>query len=149
MKKILIFYGSFGGGHLSAARNIKEYINLNYPDMETLLVDCIEYVNKSLNRITTKAYADMARNAHHRINETNTVVEKMETKITEINKKVDNLGINLAKKDERDKKWRRWIVVIGCLALAAFVGMFIQDSEIRKGIGEIALRIGVGMTSAI
>lgn len=92
---------------------------------------------------------DMAKNAHHRINETNTVVEKMETKITEINKKVDNLGINLAKKDERDKKWRRWTVVIGCLALAAFVGMFIQDSEIRKGIGEIALRIGVGAVSAI
>ena len=92
---------------------------------------------------------DMARNAHHRINETNTAVEKIESKITEINKKVDNLGINLAKKDERDKKWRKWIVVIGCLALAAFIGMFIQDSEIRKGIGEIALRIGVGAASAI
>ena len=26
MKKILIFYGSYGGGHLSAARSIKEYI---------------------------------------------------------------------------------------------------------------------------
>lgn len=95
------------------------------------------------------AVKDMARNAHHRINETNTVVEKMETKITEINKKVDNIGVNLAKKDERDKKWRKWIVVIGCLALAAFIGMFIQDSEIRKGIGEIALRIGVGAASAI
>lgn len=95
------------------------------------------------------AVKDMARNAHHRINETNTAVEKMESKITEINKKVDNIGVNLAKKDERDKKWRKWIVVIGCLALAAFIGMFIQDSEIRKGIGEIALRIGVGAASAI
>ena len=28
MKKVLIFYGSYGGGHLSAARSIKEYINL-------------------------------------------------------------------------------------------------------------------------
>ncbi len=64
MKKILIFYGSFGGGHLSAARNIKEYINSNYPNVDTLLVDCVEYVNKSLNKITTKAYADMAKNAH-------------------------------------------------------------------------------------
>ena len=35
MRKILIFYGSFGGGHLSAARNIKEYIDNNYQDTET------------------------------------------------------------------------------------------------------------------
>ncbi len=63
MKKILIFYGSFGGGHLSAARNIKEYIDTNYKDTETCLIDCVEYVNKSLNKITTKAYSDMAKNA--------------------------------------------------------------------------------------
>ena len=48
MKKILIFYGSYGGGHLSAARNIKEYIDNNYTDTETCLVDCIEYINKTL-----------------------------------------------------------------------------------------------------
>ena len=64
MKKILIFYGSFGGGHLSAARSIKEYIDTNYKDCETLLVDCVEYVNKALNKVTTKAYSDMAKNAH-------------------------------------------------------------------------------------
>ena len=29
MNKILIFYGSYGGGHLSAARNIKDYIENN------------------------------------------------------------------------------------------------------------------------
>lgn len=64
MKKILIFYGSFGGGHLSAARSIKEYIDTNYKDTETYMVDCIEYVNKALNKITTKAYSGMAKNAH-------------------------------------------------------------------------------------
>ncbi len=64
MKKILIFYGSYGGGHLSAARSIKEYIDLNYDNTETCIVDCIEYINKSLNKITTKAYSGMAKNAH-------------------------------------------------------------------------------------
>lgn len=63
MKKILIFYGSFGGGHLSAARNIKEYIDTNYNNTETLLVDCVEYVNKALNKVTTKAYSGMAKKA--------------------------------------------------------------------------------------
>ena len=64
MKKILIFYGSYGGGHLSAARNIKEYIEQNYKDTETIMVDCIEYINRALNKVTTRAYADMAKGAH-------------------------------------------------------------------------------------
>lgn len=64
MKKILIFYGSYGGGHLSAARNIKEYIDTNYKDTQTLMVDCVEYVNKTLNKVTTKAYSDIAKNAN-------------------------------------------------------------------------------------
>ena len=63
MKKILIFYGSYGGGHLSAARSIKEYIDTNFSDVETCMVDCIEYINKALNKVTTKAYAEMAKNA--------------------------------------------------------------------------------------
>lgn len=64
MKKIVIFYGSYGGGHLSAARSIKEYIDNNYTDIETCMVDCIEYINKALNKVTTKAYSEMAKNAH-------------------------------------------------------------------------------------
>ena len=63
MKKILIFYGSYGGGHLSAARAINEYIKNNYNDVETEIVDCIEYINKFVNKITTKAYSDMAKKA--------------------------------------------------------------------------------------
>ncbi len=64
MKKILIFYGSYGGGHLSAAKSIKEYIDANYEDTETQMVDFMEYINKVLNKVTTKAYAEMAKNAH-------------------------------------------------------------------------------------
>ena len=63
MKKILIFYGSYGGGHLSAARSIKDYIEKNYSDYEIKLVDCVEYVNKLLNKLTTKAYTDFSKNA--------------------------------------------------------------------------------------
>lgn len=63
MNKILIFYGSYGGGHLSAAKNIKGEIESNYPNSEVLLVDCIEYINKTLNKVTTKAYTDFSKNA--------------------------------------------------------------------------------------
>ena len=38
MKKIMIFYGSYGGGHLSAARSIKEYIETNYIDLLIYLI---------------------------------------------------------------------------------------------------------------
>ena len=63
MKKILIFYGSYGGGHFSAARNIKEYIETNYSETEILLVDCVEYINKALNKVSTKTYAELSTNA--------------------------------------------------------------------------------------
>lgn len=63
MEKIIIFYGSYGGGHLSAARSIKENIEANYRNKEVLMIDCIEYINKILNKLTTKAYADMSKNA--------------------------------------------------------------------------------------
>lgn len=61
MKKILIFYGSYGGGHLSAARSIENYIKENYPDAETMLVDCIEYINKHLNKLFVDAYNEAAK----------------------------------------------------------------------------------------
>lgn len=63
MKKIMIFYGSYGGGHLSAARAIKEYIENNYNNIAVQMVDCVEYINKFVNKITTKAYSDMAKKA--------------------------------------------------------------------------------------
>lgn len=63
MKKILIFYGAYGGGHLAAAKSIKQYIDENYPDAETLMIDCIEYINKYLNKLSTTAYKEMAKKA--------------------------------------------------------------------------------------
>ena len=63
MKKVLIFYGSYGAGHLSAARSIKEYIDNNYKDVKTEIVDCIEYINKLLNRVTTKTYDELSKKA--------------------------------------------------------------------------------------
>lgn len=61
MRKVLIFYASYGGGHLSAARSIKEYIEDNFKDIEINLVDCMKYVNKALEKITTTAYNEMAK----------------------------------------------------------------------------------------
>lgn len=63
MKKIIIFYGSYGGGHLSASRNIKDYIEKNYPNSEVMMIDCIEYISKVINKFTTRLYSDMAKNA--------------------------------------------------------------------------------------
>ena len=60
MKKILILYAAYGGGHLSAAKSLKEYIDNNFNGVETNLIDCIEYINKALNKITTGAYKKIA-----------------------------------------------------------------------------------------
>lgn len=61
MKKILIFYASYGGGHLNAAKSIKEYIDNNYDNYNTELIDCMKYVNKPIEKITTAAYREMAK----------------------------------------------------------------------------------------
>ena len=63
MKKILIFYGSYGGGHLAAAKSIKKYLEENYPDIQLEMIDCIEYINSFLNKVSTSAYKQMAKNA--------------------------------------------------------------------------------------
>ena len=53
---ILLFYASYGSGHLSAATAIEQYIRENYPYAKTLKIDCVEYINKSINKISTSAY---------------------------------------------------------------------------------------------
>lgn len=63
MKKILILYASYGGGHLSAAKSLKNYIDNNYENVETNIVDCIKYINKALDKVTTGAYKQMAKKA--------------------------------------------------------------------------------------
>lgn len=59
--KILIFYASYGGGHLTAAKSIDDYIAKNYKDANVELIDCMKYVNKTIEKITTSAYKEMAK----------------------------------------------------------------------------------------
>ena len=62
MKKILILYGSHGGGHLSAAKSISEFFKKQNPDFVVEMIDCIEYISKYLNKFSTEAYKEMAKN---------------------------------------------------------------------------------------
>ena len=62
-KNILIFYGSYGGGHLSAAKSIKAFIENNYSDCKVNMIDCIEYINKYVNKVSTSAYKELAKKA--------------------------------------------------------------------------------------
>lgn len=50
-------------GHLSAANSIKEHIDTHYADIQTEIVDCVKYINKALDKITTTAYKEMAKKA--------------------------------------------------------------------------------------
>ena len=62
MKKILIFYGTYGGGHIAAAKSLKSFIDKNYEDADVESIDCIEYINKYANKLSTKAYVEMTKN---------------------------------------------------------------------------------------
>ena len=62
MKKIMISYASYGGGHLSAAKNLKEYIEKNYPDYEVDLFDCMKYVNKIIDKVCGSTYSKIIKN---------------------------------------------------------------------------------------
>ena len=59
----LIFYASYGGGHLNAAKSINEYLQKNYNDLHVELIDCMKYINKTIEKVTTKAYTEMAKKA--------------------------------------------------------------------------------------
>ena len=63
MKKVLIFYATYGGGHLSAAKSIKQYLEEHYTNLQIEMIDCVEYINKALNSVTTAAYRQMAKKA--------------------------------------------------------------------------------------
>lgn len=60
---ILIFYASYGGGHLNAAKSINEYILNNYKNNNLELIDCMKYVNKTVEKVTTAAYREAAKKA--------------------------------------------------------------------------------------
>lgn len=62
MRKVLIFYAKYGGGHLSVAKSIREELETNYhDDVSVEMVDCIEYINKAVNKLTVTAYKEMAK----------------------------------------------------------------------------------------
>ena len=61
--KVLIFYASYGGGHLNAAKSIENCIKNNYRDIDVELIDCMKYVNKTIEKVTTAAYREMAKKA--------------------------------------------------------------------------------------
>ena len=64
MKKVLILYGAYGGGHLSAAKTICKQLENKYKDnVEVTMVDCIEYINKYVNKVSTEAYKELAKKA--------------------------------------------------------------------------------------
>lgn len=63
MKKALIFYACYGGGHISAANSIKECIEKNYSDIEPICIDFMDYLNKTIDKLTTTAYEEMAKRA--------------------------------------------------------------------------------------
>ena len=63
MKNILIFYASYGGGHLSAAKSIKQYIDSHYKNCNVEMCDCMKYIDTKLEKITTDAYKTMAKSA--------------------------------------------------------------------------------------
>ena len=65
MKKILIFYGTYGGGHIAAAKSIKDYIDAHYENTDIEFVDCIEYINRFVNKVSTKAYVELTKNTPH------------------------------------------------------------------------------------
>lgn len=63
MKNILIFYASYGGGHLNAAKSVNEYILKHYENNPVELIDCMKYVNKTVEKLTTAAYREAAKKA--------------------------------------------------------------------------------------
>lgn len=61
MKNILIFYASYGGGHLNAAKSIYEHILNHHTDTSIELIDCMKYVNKTVEKLSTVAYREAAK----------------------------------------------------------------------------------------
>lgn len=62
MKRIIISYASYGGGHYSAAKNLKEYIEENYPDCDVFLFDCMKYINRVIDKVCGSTYSTITTN---------------------------------------------------------------------------------------
>lgn len=96
---------------------------------------------------------DRTKNAHHRIDETNNSIEKLREEMKKgfdrFVKMFQTLNENLAQKDAEDKKWRKVLIIVGVVAIFAFVGQFIQDASLKSTVGDIALKVGAGVAATI
>lgn len=63
MKKAMILYARYGGGHISAANSITEYIRNHIPDVEPIAIDYMAYMNKTLDKLATSAYEEVLKKA--------------------------------------------------------------------------------------
>jgi processive 1,2-diacylglycerol beta-glucosyltransferase len=61
LKKVLIFYACYGGGHISAANSLKECIDKNFNDVEAITIDFMDFLSKTIDKLTTTAYEEMAK----------------------------------------------------------------------------------------
>lgn len=62
MKRVLILYAKYGGGHLAAAKSLQTYIEDHYfYNTDVKCVDCMKYINPFINAVTTDAYKNMAK----------------------------------------------------------------------------------------
>lgn len=62
MKKIMIIYCKYGDGHFSAAKNIEEHIQTDFPNCEIFMFDFMDYLNKFTDKIGKKLYAQITGN---------------------------------------------------------------------------------------
>ena len=100
---------------------------------------------------------DRTKNAHHRIDETQRDLQEFRTETREnfknINTKLDNLGKNMAVNAESNSKTMKKIfgvlLIVGVIALAAFIGMFIENQETRKAVGEVAVRVATATATTV
>ena len=60
---ILFLSVSTGGGHMNAAKAVKETIASKYPNAKCLIVDTLRYISPLLNKLIVGSYLSMVRNA--------------------------------------------------------------------------------------
>lgn len=58
---ILILSAATGGGHMKAAEALRDYIIGNETDVKVKLVDTMEYINPTINKIITEGYVILVR----------------------------------------------------------------------------------------
>ncbi|MDR1204034.1 MAG: hypothetical protein LBL26_00930 [Peptococcaceae bacterium] len=60
--RILIMYASYGGGHGSAAKALRERFDMDYPQAEVQLIDAVEFASPVLNKVYKEGYVQITRN---------------------------------------------------------------------------------------